>query len=261
MAVFPSLFLSHGAPTLLLDDSPARHFLAQLGTTLGPPQVIIVITAHWESDGPAVGCAPQPETLHDFYGFPSPLYRMTYPAPGGGACAGQVAVALETALDQPVRRDAQRGLDHGIWVPLALMYPEANIPVVPVAVQPERGPDWHLRLGAALRTLRQEAGALVIGSGSASHNLGAMQANSTPTPAWVTEFTDWLADTITANRRDALCAFAAQAPHARHNHPTPEHFWPLFAALGAAAPACAGQRCHQSVTYGTIAMDAYRWDG
>ncbi|HYE00775.1 MAG TPA: class III extradiol ring-cleavage dioxygenase [Alphaproteobacteria bacterium] len=257
MTAMPSLFLSHGAPTLALSDSPARHFLAGLGAEIGRPRAVVVATAHWEAAAPAVGGAAAPETVHDFHGFPPELYAVRYPAPGAPDLAAAVAARL-AAAGLPAAVDPRRGLDHGVWVPLSLMYPAADVPVVPLSVQSGLGAEHHLRLGAALAGLRDE-GVLVVGSGSLTHNLREFRgrAEDAPPPDWVAGFADWVAAAVAGDRRDDLAAWERLAPGAARNHPTPEHLLPLFVALGAGRGP--GRRLHASHSFGILAMDVYAW--
>lgn len=256
----PALFVSHGAPTLALEPGSTRDFLAQLGAGLTRPRAILVVSAHWETTAPAVSTAEKPETIHDFYGFPQALYQMRYPAPGAPDVARQAAQLLGDA-GMTAAAVPGRGLDHGAWVPLALMFPAADIPVAQVAVQTRLGPAHHLRLGEALRPLR-DAGVLIVGSGSATHNLGEFGRHdyAAPPPDWVSDFNAWLAAAVAAGRSADLLDYRRLAPHAARNHPTEEHLLPLFAALGAATPGVAPQRIHTGYTYGVIGMDAYRFD-
>src|SRR5690606_29702443 len=166
----PTLFISHGSPMLALQDSPARRFLLELGQTLPRPKAVVVASAHWETLGrPAVDFASQPETIHDFGGFPRALFEMQYPAPGAPELSARVAELLEQAGYTP-GKIPNRGLDHGAWVPLTLMYPQADIPVLQVSIMRGADPAEHERLGKALAALRDK-GVLVIGSGSLTHNL------------------------------------------------------------------------------------------
>lgn len=256
----PALFVSHGAPTLALEPGPTRGFLAQLGSGLARPTAILVVSAHWETAAPAVSIAAQPETIHDFGGFPDELYRMRYAAPGAPELAQQ-AVQLLDATGFAAAAVPDRGLDHGAWVPLQLMFPQADIPVTQLAVQTRHGPAHHLRLGEALRPLRDE-GVLIMGSGSVTHNLqeAARHDYASLPPAWVSEFNDWLAAAVEADRTAELLDYRQVAPHAVHNHPTEEHLLPLFAALGAATPGVPPQRLHAGYTYGVLGMDVYRFD-
>lgn len=156
----PSLFVSHGAPTLVIEDIPARHFLSGLGGRLPRPKAILMASAHWNTRSPAVSAVQRPETIYDFGGFPDELYRMTYPAPGAPELAARVQELVpEVALH------SSRGLDHGAWVPLKLMYPQADIPVTQLSLQPHLGARHHFELGQKLSSLKDE-GVLIIGSGS-----------------------------------------------------------------------------------------------
>jgi 4,5-DOPA dioxygenase extradiol len=253
----PSLFLSHGAPTLPLTDTPAREFLAGLGAQLPRPKAILVISAHWETDVPSVNAVAVNETIHDFYGFPRALYAIGYPVPGAPGLAARVVELLRAAgLDCDT--DTRRGLDHGAWVPLLLMYPNADIPVLQLSVQPKLGAAHHLRVGRALRAL-QDDGVLIIGSGSMTHDLSEFRGHGLddPAPAWVTDFADWCHDALTAGRADDLLNYRQLAPFARKNHPSEEHFLPLFSALGAAGADALSERLHASATFAILRMDVY----
>ncbi|MDA8231851.1 MAG: class III extradiol ring-cleavage dioxygenase [Magnetospirillum sp.] len=258
MTAFPGLFVSHGAPTLATGDHPARAFLSALGARLGRPEAIVVVTAHWTTRQPSLSAGAHPATIHDFRGFPPDLYTLLYPAPGAPGLARLAAGRLRTAgLEADI--DESRGLDHGTWVPLLLMYPAADIPVVQVSVQPGLGPAHHLRLGRALAPLRRE-NILVMGSGAATHNLAEYGDAASPEPSWARDFAEWLAENVEAGSTDALLDYRARAPAAARNHPTDEHLLPLFAALGAATPGTPGRRIHASTDHGVLRLDAYRWD-
>ena len=260
MAALPALFISHGAPTLPLEDSPARHFIASLGRELPKPRAILAVSAHWETVQPVVSTAEKPETIHDFHGFPRALYELTYPAPGAPDLARR-AVALLGAEGIPAGTDAARGLDHGAWTPLLLMYREADIPVTQLSIQPHEGPEHHWRIGEALRPLREE-GVLIVASGSATHNLREFRANALGSePAeWAHAFGEWLASAVEEGRSQDLLTYRSRAPEAVRNHPTDEHLLPIFVAAGAATPGVPGKRLHSSYAYGVIGMDAYRFD-
>jgi len=256
----PALFLSHGSPTLPLERSAAVDFLRQLGPMLGRPESILMVSAHWDTDRPAVSTAEKPETIYDFYGFPPELYRLRYPAPGAPKLAKRAAALLE-AGGLRTDFDPGRGLDHGAWTSLILMYPKADIPVTQLSIQSQFGPGHHVRLGEALRPLRDE-GVLIIASGGATHNLRELsrqRGNPVPQP-WTAEFNEWLADAVKAGRMDDLVGYRERAPHAVRNHPTDEHLIPLFVALGAGDPGGTTQRLHSSIESGVISMDAYRFD-
>jgi len=257
----PSLFLSHGAPTLPLIDTPARAFLQQLGHTLARPQAILAISAHWETAVPMVNAVDSNETIHDFSGFPRALYDLRYPAPGSPTFAARVAEQLRAdGFDCNV--DRRRGLDHGAWVPLLLMYPRADIPVLQLSVQPHLGPEHHLRVGRALAPLRDK-GVLIIGSGSFTHDLSEFRGHkpNDPAPDWVNTFADWFHAALMKNQIDDLIDYRRQAPFATKNHPSEEHLLPLYAALGAAGEHVSTERLHASSTYSVLRMDVYAFQG
>jgi 4,5-DOPA dioxygenase extradiol len=181
----PALFLSHGAPTLPLTDTPARAFLQQAGASLERPQAILVISGHWETEVPTVNAVERNDTIHDFGGFPRALYDLRYPAPGSPQLAARIAGLLQAA-GFACNIDRKRGLDHGAWVPLLLMYPQADIPVLQLSVQTHLGPEHHLRVGRALASLRHE-GVLIIGSGSFTHDLSEFRGHEAndAAPDWV----------------------------------------------------------------------------
>ncbi len=248
----PTLFVSHGSPMLYLEkDVPARDFLASLGSHIPRPKAIVAVSAHWNTEQPAVSLTARPETIHDFYGFPEPLYRLHYDAPGAPELAERVA-----QLTGAVR--AAYGLDHGAWVPALLAWPEANIPIFQLSVQPYMSPAHHIALGRKLAPLRDE-GILVMGSGSATHNLRRLVrgAHGTPPEPWAKAFDDWVADTVEKGDEAALANYRNEAPYAREAHPTDEHFLPLHVAFGAAGEGAHGKALHRSFTSGNLSMAAY----
>jgi len=263
MKRLPSLFLSHGAPTLALESSSTADFLRTLGGMLPRPEAIVLLSAHWEAPVPTVSVHAQPPTIHDFQGFPEPLYRLRYPTSGATALAYQVVDLLTVAGFAPAA-DATRGLDHGAWVPLRLIYAEADIPVVQVSLASAGADDGatrrHLRIGEALRPLRDQ-GVLILGSGSVTHNLRALAFDDPAAPVlpWVAEFNDWLALQLDTGNREALVNYRRQAPHAARNHPTEEHLLPLLVAAGAAYEGEPVRRLHAAYCYGGLGMDAWQF--
>lgn len=258
--MMPALFLSHGSPMLAIEAGPARDFLLRLGGELPRPTAIVIASAHWDTQLPTVNAVARNATIHDFSGFGPALQAMTYPAPGSVALAERVTDLL-AAQGLDARIDHARGLDHGAWVPMMLMYPAHDIPVIQLSLQSRLGPGHHFQLGKALAPLRQD-NILVIGSGSLTHNLQELDAELAADPAWVDEFAQWIDAALIAGRLCDLMSWRSRAPHALRNHPSDEHLLPLFVALGAgcgddehARPAT--RRLHSSTTFGTLRMDAY----
>lgn len=252
----PAVFVSHGAPTLLLEGGPACDFLAGLGPRLGRPTAVLCVSAHWETDEPAVSAAVRPETIHDFSGFPKALYEMRYPAPGSPGLAKRVHTLLGEA-GFACTIDPSHGLDHGAWVPMTLMYPGADVPVLQLSVQPHRDPAHHVAVGRALAALRAE-GVLVLASGSAIHNLRALRWGGTEPEAWAKEFGAWMDRAVTEGHTDALTGYRQANPNGAKAHPTDEHFLPLFVALGAGG-AGKGQMLFNGFTHANLGMHAYAW--
>jgi 4,5-DOPA dioxygenase extradiol len=253
-SLWPTLFVSHGAPTLVLEDHPARHFLARLGREIGRPEAIVCVSPHWETPEARLSSAERPETIHDFYGFPEPLYRLRYRAPGAPAvAAGAAGLIAEAGI--PSGLDPSRGLDHGAWAPLLLMYPEADIPVTQLSIQHQKGPAGAYALGQALQPLRRE-GVLILASGGAVHNLRQFAIDSTRPADWAIAFDDWLASRIEAGDQADLLDYRRQ-PFAAAAHPRDEHLLPLFAALGAAGREAKGRTLHRSFDHGSLSMASY----
>lgn len=255
----PALFLSHGSPMMALEDSPTARFLDQLGISLPKPRAVIVASAHFMAWSPTVTSNLDPETVHDFGGFPKPLYEIQYPAPGAPALAREIAAHLVTAGFE-ARVDEHMGIDHGTWVPLRRMYPQADVPVVALSVNPAQSADWHYRLGLALAQLRAQ-GVLVIGSGGYSHNLRELDWRHHDAPAypWVQAFTDALSQKLLEGDLQGALDWES-LPEARRNHPTTEHLYPLYVALGAGGEGARTTRLHHAVQMGGMAMDAFAFD-
>ena len=258
MSRMPVLFVSQGAPNLVIHKTPAHDFLLDFGKKLPVPRAILVISAHFMTRTPAVTVDARPETIYDFGGFEPELFQMTYEAPGAPDVAQLCLDALE-AHGIPAVPLSNRGFDHGTWVPLKLMYPDASIPVVQLAVQPLAGPAHHLALSKALATLADQ-GILIIGSGALTHNLhevfGGNYGVEDPAPQWVTEFGEWMRGKVESGAIADLVDYRRRAPSAERNHPTEEHLLPLFAAIGASG-ARSGRRIHSSAQYGVLMMDVY----
>ncbi len=259
MTPLPTIFVSHGAPTLGMERGRTPDFMRAFSQALPRPSAILCVSAHWETPQPMLTGSAAPPTIHDFTGFPQELYAVQYPAPGDPALALR-AQTLLNAADLNAAIHPTRGLDHGAWVPLSMAYPQADIPVVQLSLQSQRDPAHHFALGRALRPLRDE-GVLILASGSATHNLREFRGqpiNAAP-PDYVLAFDAWLTAAILRGDTAELFNYPQHAPHALRNHPTPEHFLPLFVALGAANSA-SGRALHEDFNYGILSMAAYQWD-
>ncbi|MCX5494224.1 class III extradiol ring-cleavage dioxygenase [Kaistia dalseonensis] len=261
----PTLFLSHGSPMLALTDTSAHRFLQTLGASLPRPRAVLVVSAHFETDEPTVVADQHPDMIYDFRGFPKPLYEIVYPAPGDAVIAQEVYDLLKAA-GLPADVAPKRGFDHGTWVPLSLIWPDAKVPLVQLSIQPHRNAAYHYALGRALEALRAE-GVMIIGTGAATHNLGLFFRNpagrpdvDAPVVDWAKEFADWVATRAAVGDAESLIDYRARAPHAAMAHPEDDHFLPFFVALGAAGKDAKGTRIHNSYEYGALSMDMYRFD-
>jgi 4,5-DOPA dioxygenase extradiol len=254
----PTLFVSHGAPTLPLEDIPARKFLKELGTHYLKVKAVLCISAHWATSTPTVNAVQRPETIHDFYGFPEKLYQIEYPASGDPKLAEQVAELIQAA-DIPCRIDGQRGMDHGAWVPLMLMFPFADIPVVQLSIQSHLDPLQHLKVGRALNDLRNK-NVLILGSGGAVHPLGYVGFRfGGETDDWALKFDDWLTDAVTRGDEHLLTNYLQLAPYPERAHHYPDHYMPLLSAFAAAGEGAKGSVIHHSWYAGDLGMAAYQF--
>jgi 4,5-DOPA dioxygenase extradiol len=232
----PVLFVSHGSPMRALEGGDWGMALRDLGRGLDPA-AILVVSAHWETEGRAhVTASPQPGVVHDFYGFPEPLYGLDYPSPGNLPLAGRILSLLKGAGIEAVP-DPERPLDHGAWAPLIHLFPDADRPVLQLSQPLERTPQSLHAMGQALASLREE-GLLIMGSGGIVHNLRRLAWGSEAAPeSWAADFDAWAAGRLDAGDADALLDWRRQAPEPALAHPRSEHWDPLFAALGAAGDA------------------------
>lgn len=252
----PSLFVSHGSPTFAIEPGLAGPQLRALGERLPRPKAVLVMSPHWITPGVQVSAAPAPETIHDFGGFPRALYEIQYPAPGAPAIARRALELLNT--DGWNAQEAPRqGLDHGAWVPVRHLFPDADVPVLQVSMPRSLDPAGAVRMGRALAPLADE-GVLIIGSGSITHNLYEVKWEAGPEPeSYAAEFTHWARQAVQRHDEAGLVNYLSVAPHARRAHPTPDHYLPLPFAFGASAPQAPVQVIDGGMTHGVLAMDAY----
>jgi 4,5-DOPA dioxygenase extradiol len=260
VSALPSIFLSHGAPTLALDPGPTGAFLDRLGSEIRSswPDLgaIVVMSPHWVTRGMAVTSGSRAPILHDFGGFPEPLYRLDYQAPGDPAFAQEVQ-ALLREVGGDVVLDSKRGLDHGAWVPLRYMFPDADLPVIQVSLPYPWDPSICLAMGHALAPLASQ-GVLLLGSGGLTHNLGHYrgQPREAEVLPYVGPFAEWFDDHLSRGAIDTLLDYRQQAPGALLAHPEDDHLMPLFFALGAGGEG-GSTRLHKAVTHGILAMDVF----
>jgi len=254
MSRLPTVFVSHGAPTFALDGGRAAAELATLGRTLPRPEAVLVVSPHWMTAQPRVSLSDRPQTIHDFGGFDPALYRIAYPAAGHPSLARRALDVLQAA-GWPAQADERRGLDHGAWVPLLHMYPEADVPVFQVSLPSGLDSASAWSFGETLAPL-SEQGVLVIGSGSLTHNLREFRQGHAHDEPYVHEFGAWVREAAEQGDAERLRRVLTDAPHAARAHPTPEHFWPLLVAAGA-SQARPGHTLEGGITHGVLSMDSF----
>jgi len=254
MARWPSLFVSHGAPTFAIEPGLAGPKLTALGRALPRPRAVLVVSPHWMTPSPRVGLTARPQTIHDFGGFDPALYEIGYPVEGHPALAQRALDVLRDA-GWPAQPDERRGLDHGAWVPLRHLYPAADVPAFQVSLPARLDGDSAWAFGAALAPLADD-GVLIVVSGSLTHNLAEFRAGAGSDEPYAAEFAAWVREAVVQGDGARLRQALAQAPHARRAHPTPEHFWPLLVAAGAAASPRATV-IEGGITHAVLSMDAF----
>jgi 4,5-DOPA dioxygenase extradiol len=251
----PSVFISHGSPMFALEPGIAGPNLGALGRTLPRPAAVLVVSPHWMTHAPQVGTAERPETIHDFGGFPEPLYRLQYPAAGHPALAAR-ALEVLAAAGWAASASPRQGLDHGTWVPLMHLYPQVDVPVFQVSLPARLTAAGAWALGEALAPLASE-GVLIVGSGSLTHNLREFFVERRTDNDYVAAFAGWVRQAVLAGDGDALRAVMERAPDAQRAHPTVEHLWPLLVAAGAGAPGAPASVIEGGIEYGMLSMDGF----
>lgn len=258
----PALFVSHGSPMVAVTNDDYTKGLAAWAARQARPKAIVVVSAHYESPVPIrITSGEKPETIHDFGGFPDALYKIQYPCPGEPDLAARLQILVKEA-GWEARLEPQRGLDHGAWVPLRIMFPGADIPVVLVSLHAGRTPDELMRLGQALATLRTE-GIMLLGSGGLVHNLRILKWGDehAPVEAWADEFEQWAMEAVTNGDLDRLRTYAHALPSARMAVPTTEHFDPLLFTMGALRAGEKAVSVTEGFRYGTLSMRSFALGG
>ncbi|WP_454192531.1 DODA-type extradiol aromatic ring-opening family dioxygenase [Paenibacillus sp. Marseille-Q7038] len=254
----PTLFIAHGSPTLAVEDNEYTAFLRELGTRMPLPKGIAVFSAHFDEPVQTVSMDEHHSTMHDFYGFPSEMYELEYPAQGDPSLSRRICGIFKEA-NLPVKPLEDRGLDHGVWVILRHMFPEANIPVVAISVDSQRSEEEQYHIGRMLAPLRDE-GILLIGSGGLVHNLRKLSQQDEP-EAWAVEFDEWVAERLEQWNLRELFAYEKKAPYAQDAVPSyaSEHFAPLFYAMGAADADRKAIRKFQTYQYGSLSLNCWQF--
>ncbi|HRO36972.1 class III extradiol ring-cleavage dioxygenase [Thauera sp.] len=255
MPTLPTLFVSHGAPTFALEPGRAGAGLAALGRSLPRPRAVLVVSPHWMTRQPQVTLSLRPETIHDFGGFGRALHELHYPAEGAHLAALRALELLQQA-GRPATGDADRGLDHGAWVPLLHLYPEADVPVFQVSLPMGLDAEGAWQYGRALAPLADE-GVLIVGSGSVTHNLYEVRFGDPQAEVYAGEFAAWVRAAVLAGDADRLRRTLEIAPHAHRAHPTTEHFLPLLVAAGAASQLEPATVIEGGVLHGVLSMDSF----
>lgn len=251
-----SLFLCHGGPTLVVEKNEYTDFLKDLGKKINP-KAIVIFTAHWESETTTISSIDDTyDMIYDFYGFPKELYSIKYPAKGSVDVASKLQSMLRSN-DIESKLDENRGLDHGVWDVLYLMYPKADIPVVQVSINPYLSMEKQYEIGRAIRELGKED-ILVIGSGSTVHNLATVDWDSEKVEEWVVEFDNWLIEKVENNDTEVLFNYRQLAPYARRAVPREEHIVPMFIAMGSGNKD-KPKLLHQSYAYGTLSYICFEF--
>ncbi|MBU3638731.1 class III extradiol ring-cleavage dioxygenase [Polynucleobacter sp. AP-RePozz3-80-G7] len=253
----PLMFISHGAPTFAIEPGILGEQLNHIGQNLSDVKAILVVSPHWQTADIEVMTNPQPETIHDFYGFPKPLYELSYPVKGATDVAKKAIDALKQA-GFIVQENPTRGLDHGTWVPLMHLLPNGDIPVFQVSMPKGLDPQSAYELGKTLGPLRKE-GVMIIASGSMTHNLHDFRQGVGGDLPYVSSFSDWVKQAVQSERLDQLLAYREFAPGAMRAHPTDEHFLPLFIALGARLGDVNLKTIEGGIEYGILSMDSFAW--
>ena len=253
----PAVFVSHGSPIVAIQTGPYQDALAQFGRSVRP-RAIVAISAHWGSGRAiSVTSVEHNTTIHDFGGFPAPLYELTYNAPGYPELASHI-VGLLNQRGFQAATTTDRGLDHGTWIPLRLMYPEAHIPVVAISIPLRLKPEDLYKIGEALRPLREQ-GVMVLGSGGIVHNLRLVhfEDRDSPVERWAAEFDRWFRDAVEQKNVADLFNYETVAPHAQLAVPTFEHFAPVFVVLGAASSDSQVTTIYEGFEHGNVSMRSF----
>jgi 4,5-DOPA dioxygenase extradiol len=256
--MMPAYFFAHGAPSIVLEDNDYTALLKSFAAQTPRPKAIVLFSAHWEHTTQSVGAAEQYGTIYDFGGFQDELYRMTYPAQGDRPLAEQVQ-ALFAQHGIPSVMDEERGLDHGAWAVLKLLYPDVDVPVVALSVNRHLSHEQQYEIGKALSALREQD-VLIIGSGGTVHNLRRLNWRADGIDEWAETFDNWLQSKLEAWDTASLFQYRELAPYAQEAVPTSEHFIPLLLAMGAGDATRQAKLLHRSYQYGNLSLSCWQFN-
>lgn len=256
--MMPSYFFAHGAPSIVLEDNEYTQLLKNFKDHSPKPKAIVLFSAHWEESVQSVSAAETYETIYDFGGFQDELYQMTYPAQSDRFLSEQIQKLFEQQGIQNVRNE-ERGLDHGAWAVLKLLYPDADIPVVALSVNRNLPNEQQYQIGKALAELREQD-VLIIGSGGTVHNLRKLNWRSNGTDEWAAQFDSWLQNKLEAWDTESLFQYRELAPFAQESVPTSEHFIPLLLAMGTGDSNRQAKLLHRSYQYGNLSLSGWQFN-
>ncbi|MFX1483623.1 MAG: 4,5-DOPA dioxygenase extradiol [Promethearchaeota archaeon] len=252
----PTLFVGHGSPMNTVEDNEFTQGWNEIAGTIPKPSLVLCVSAHWYVPFIKLTAMEEPRTIHDFFGFPSELYELQYPAPGSPKSAEMISESLK---EYSIGLDTSWGLDHGAWSVLKRMYPEADVPVIQLSIDYSQPPRFHYKLGKKLEFLRDQ-GVLIIGSGNLVHNLGAMRWDSVYSEyVWAREFEDKIEKSIIDNDDASFIDFENFSGIARNAHPTLDHYLPLLYAKGASTEYDGIKLFNQKIVYGSVSMTCFKF--
>lgn len=255
--MMPSYFFAHGAPSIVLEDNEYTRLLKSFRENTPKPKAIVLFSAHWEETVQSIGAAESYETIYDFGGFQDELYAMTYPARSDRSLSEQVQSLFAKVGVQSVLNE-RRGLDHGAWAVLKLLYPDADIPVIALSVNRYLSNEQQYAIGKALSELKEQD-VLIIGSGGTVHNLRKLQWGSPQADNWAEQFDGWIQNKLESWDTESLYRYRELAPYAQEAVPTSEHFIPLLLAMGAGDAKRQAKLLHRSYQHGNLSLSCWQF--
>lgn len=253
----PAMYIGHGSPMFALKPGKSGTLLNHFSKYFSEVKAVLIISPHWMTQGLALTSGNNLETIHDFYGFPDPLYKVSYNAPGDQTIASEIKQQLEVTGYQ-INMDSNRGRDHGAWVPMIHLLPEENLPVIQLSLDQSLNSEGLIKLGEALKPLR-ERGIAIIASGSLTHNLYEIQPEQAPPVAYAERFEKWVRGSVKNRDTEQLSNPQLYNEDFKRAHPTEEHYLPLLVAIGASDADEELQVLEGGILHGVISMESYGW--